>query len=136
MNTLSNTLDDLYRKTRQEVSIEKTAESMVFSALRDDGVEKVASYEDAESLTDEELEELEAQLRQDVAYEGIDKVAGALDLDGQEKIAQDVLGGKIMAHAMVQEFGLIKEAMSQGLCRVCKSAPFTGGTSLCYNCAA
>ena len=40
-----------------------------------------------------------------------------------------------MAHAMIHEFGLIKEAMLNGKCRVCKEHDMDiPGSSICSEC--
>jgi hypothetical protein len=47
-----------------------------------------------------------------------------------------MLGGQVMAHAMVHEMSLIKEAMQKGLCRVCKTNQMDlVGSSICRACA-
>ena len=49
--------------------------------------------------------------------------------------AYQQLQGEIMAHAAVHEMGLIKEALANGICRVCKEAALDiEGSSICSSC--
>ena len=127
MSDIGSLLNNLYANDHT-VALEKTAEDSLIAALRDEG--QVAENPYA-SLSDEELISI---LQDD---QGTEKVAAALgeDEESLEKTAAEMLGGQIMAHAMVHEMGLIKEAMAAGLCRVCKESPMdTDGGSVCSGC--
>lgn len=81
----------------------------------------------------EDLVKLAQDLEADTGSE-VAEDAGAEDL---EKTAFDMLGGQVMAHAMVHEFGLMKQAMVEGLCRVCKTNHMDiQGSSICSECLA
>jgi hypothetical protein len=123
---LSTLLNSLYANPQVE-SLEKTAEDNLLSALRDEGM--MAEENPYAELSDEELVAL---------LNGTEKTASAQEETPEllEKTAGEMLGGQVMAHAMVHEMGLIKEAMSHGLCRVCKEAPMDiEGSSICSGCA-
>lgn len=125
-NQLTSLLDELYRKDRPAVSMEKTAEDALSAALR---AENQVSENPYESMSTSELAALALELEKSASEE--DEAPEAL-----QKIAADTIGGQVMAHAMVHEFGLIKEAMANGLCRVCKENPMdTEGSSICSACA-
>ena len=125
-NQLTSLLDELYRKDRPAVSMEKTAEDALSAALR---AENQVSENPYESMSTSELAALALELEKSASAEG--EAPEAL-----QKIAADTVGGQVMAHAMVHEFGLIKEAMANGLCRVCKENPMdTEGSSICSACA-
>ena len=122
---LTSLLDELYRKDRPAVSMEKTAEDALAAALRE---ENQVSENPYESMSTAELAALALELEKSASDE---EAPEAL-----QKIAADTIGGQVMAHAMVHEFGLIKEAMAKGLCRVCKENPMdTEGSSICSACA-
>lgn len=125
---LTSLLDELYRKDRPAVSMEKTAEDALAAALRE---ENQVSENPYESMSTAELAALALELEKSAAEEAVEEAPEAL-----QKIAADTIGGQVMAHAMVHEFGLIKEAMAKGLCRVCKENPMdTEGSSICSACA-
>lgn len=125
-NQLTSLLDELYRKDRPAVSMEKTAEDALSAALR---AENQVSENPYESMSTSELAALALELEKSASEE--EEAPEAL-----QKIAADTIGGQVMAHAMVHEFGLIKEAMANGLCRVCKENPMdTEGSSICSACA-
>lgn len=123
---LSSLLDELYRKDQAVSSLEKTAEDSLVAALRNENQVADNPYE---SMTTAELAQLALELEQG------EKVASESP-ELLEKIAADTIGGQVMAHAMVHEFSMIKEAMSKGLCRVCKeNAMDVQGSSICSACA-
>lgn len=125
-NQLTSLLDELYRKDRPAVSMEKTAEDALSAALR---AENQVSENPYESMSTSELAALALELEKSASEE-------AEAPEALQKIAADTIGGQVMAHAMVHEFGLIKEAMANGLCRVCKENPMdTEGSSICSACA-
>ena len=48
------------------------------------------------------------------------------------KTAAAMFGGQLMAHSVVHELGLIKEAVANGICRVCKTVAMdVPGSSVC-----
>jgi len=129
MSDISSLLNSLYAND-QTVALEKTAEDNLIAALRGEGQVEDNPYA---TMSDEDL----IALLQD---EGSEKTASAHGDEETpellEKTAAEMLGGQVMAHAMVHEMGLIKEAMSQGLCRVCKESPMdTQGSSICSGCS-
>jgi len=128
MSGMNSLLDELYNKTRVETSLEKTAEQRLLKELESAGQVSDNPYE---NLTTAELAELALSLEKKASAGEEAEVPQAT----LEKIAMDALGGQVMAHAMLHEFGLIKEAMVQGLCRVCKESPRDiQGQSVCSGC--
>lgn len=132
MNTL---LESLYEKDPATISLEKTAEATMLDGLRTDTQTQDNPFMD---LSTDELirlaQELDSGETTKVASE---EVATEVDEGAEEleKVAFDMLGGQIMAHSMVHEFGLMKEAMAQGICRVCKTnAMDVEGSSVCTTC--
>ena len=120
---------------RAEQSLEKTAEQAMLDGLRAQEQVEDNPFMD---LSMDELVKLANDMNIDVS-EDIDedtvKEASAEDSEELEKIAFDMLGGQIMAHSMVHEFGLMKEAMMQGLCRVCKTVAMdVEGSTVCSAC--
>ena len=107
MNSL---LESLYQNDINAERLEKTAEAKMLSNLA------TGSENPYEDWTVEELikaaQELEALENGEQALQEIDEET--------EKVAFDMLGGQVMAHAMVHEMDLMKVAMMNGLCRVCK----------------
>jgi hypothetical protein len=116
---ISSLLNGLYAND-QVISMEKTAEDSLLAALQGGGQ---AAHNPYASMSNEDLISL---------LDGQEKVASDQLL---EKTAAEMLGGQVMAHAMVHEMGLIKVAMLNGLCRVCKESPMdTEGSSICSGC--
>ena len=124
MNTL---LESLYAQDPAVSSLEKTAEATMFETLREsDQVEENPFM----NLSTDELIKLAKDLEAEESVAPVEE--GTEEL---EKIAFDMLGGQIMAHSMIHEFGLMKEAMAQGICRVCKTNHFDiEGSSICSVC--
>ena len=120
---MESLLTSLYKQDLNTGSIEKTAEQKVLDALQEGTNEN--------PFMDMELEDLIK-----IASEENNSEAAAQHFTSEEEeTAMDMLGGEVMAHAMTHEFGLIKEAMAQGLCRVCKEyAMDIDGSSICYAC--
>lgn len=126
MSDISSLLNSLYGAD-QVASIEKTAEDHLLSALRGQG--QVAENPYA-SMSTEDLVKLAYQL--EGGEPEVEKTPALL-----EKTAAEMLGGQVMAHALVHEMGLIKEALANGRCRVCKEASLdTEGSSICSGCLA
>jgi hypothetical protein len=122
MNTL---LESLY-ENNTSAGQEKTAEDAMFAQLSD------APKQD-NPFMDLPMEDL-VKLAQDLEVAPVEETEGSEDL---EKTAFDMLGGQVMAHAMVHEFGLMKTAMAEGYCRVCKTNPMDiQGSSICNECLA
>jgi hypothetical protein len=123
MNTL---LTALYTDDTSVPSLEKTAEAALLQ-----GLEQTSQVEDNPfmQLSTEELVKLAQELDNAPLAETEESS------DELEKVAFDMLGGQIMAHAMVHEFGLMKQAMVSGVCRVCKETPMDiEGSSICSSC--
>ena len=159
MNSL---LEKLYANDDKDLaSLQKTAESRVLEQLVNDeqATVKQNPYADLslEELTKlaqeldgktEEAEPVEAAPVEAAPVEAApveaapveaEKVAAEEPAETEdaelEKIAFDMLGGQLMAHAMVHEVGLMKVAMSQGLCRVCKTNSMdVHGSTVCAEC--
>lgn len=133
MSQLGSLLDTLYRNDRPAPSKEKTAEDKALAALRGD--DEAVSTETAEenpyaNMSTEELAALALSL--EAGQTGAGEVAEG---DETVKLAQEKMGGEIMAHAAIHEFGLIKQAMAEGKCRVCKENPRDiDGSSICSGC--
>tara|TARA_R110002126_G_scaffold285136_2_gene435272 strand:+ start:64 stop:462 length:399 start_codon:yes stop_codon:yes gene_type:complete len=127
MSDISNLLESLYNNDSGVQSIEKTAEDILLAELRGEGQVSENPYENMSS--DDLLDILNG--------DGAEKVASVTGdtPDLLEKTAAEMLGGQVMAHAMVHEMTLIKEAMTSGFCRVCKSeAMDIQGSSICSGC--
>jgi hypothetical protein len=121
MSDISSLLNNLYANDQTVSSMEKTAEDALIAELRGEGQVGDNPYA---SLSTEDLIKLA-------------QAADAPEEDPEllEKTAAEMLGGQIMAHACVHEFSLIKEAMINGLCRVCKASPMdVQGASVCGSC--
>ena len=117
---MNELLENLYAKEGTLPSLEKTAESRLMAEL---------------SSTQEENPFM------DLSTDDLIKLASELnepehsDQEELEKVAMDMVGGQVMAHSMVHEFGLMKAAMVQGLCRVCKTSSMDiEGSSICSTC--
>jgi hypothetical protein len=135
-------LDKLYDREPERQALEKTAEARLFHDLQGSGdaVETVEENPYA-NMPYDELLKLANDLGSDVPQQ-IEEAVQADQVEEQavsdevlEKTAADIVGGKIMAHAMIHEFGLMKQAMADGNCRVCKSNPMDlEGSSICSGC--
>tara|TARA_Y100000034_G_C6739513_1_gene328072 strand:- start:49 stop:450 length:402 start_codon:yes stop_codon:yes gene_type:complete len=127
MNTL---LEALYETDPSSASLEKTAEAALLAGLQP---EQASAENPFLNLPTEDLIKLASELDAPVAEEAVIE-EDAVDPE-LEKVAFDMLGGQIMAHAMVHEFGLMKVAMSQGVCRVCKEQSMNiEGSTICSVC--
>lgn len=125
MNTL---LESLY-ENNASAGQEKTAEDAMFSQLSE-------TPQQDNPFMDLPLEDL-VKLAQDLEADTGSEVAEDAGAEDLEKTAFDMLGGQVMAHAMVHEFGLMKQAMVEGLCRVCKTNHMDiQGSSICSECLA
>lgn len=147
---MSALLDSLYRTTSRGASLEKTAEESLLSALRETEEAAPAGPPDYSKMSTADLialaQTLETPPAEKVAAAAkpadpvVEKTAAEKEAEASaelEKTAGEMLGGQIMAHAMTHEFAMIKVAMSNGLCRVCKEKPMdVEGSSICAECAA
>ncbi len=112
--------------------LDKTAEARMIEELQ--GTGHVANPLADMSL--EQLQALEHQLtKQASAQPSQPQAAGTGDDENLEKVAFEMLGGEVMAHAAVHELELIKVAVASGRCRVCKEHPLdVQGSSICSAC--
>ncbi len=87
------------------------------------------STDDSEAVTEEATKEASSEAPEELE-------ASTEDQEVSEEInPADILAGKLMAHASVHEMAMAKEAMINGLCRVCKTSPMdVEGTSVCSTC--
>ena len=126
--SLDSLLDTIYTDSQgaDTSALEKTAEARLLAAISEDTTEQ-------NPFEDMSLEEL-VKLASDQGIEVPGAVNDNTD-DGMDKVAYEQLAGKIMAHASVHELGLIKEALANGACRVCKTnALDIEGSSICSEC--
>lgn len=124
---MNQLLDTLYSDTRQEDDgpFEKVAEAAFNNAISDGHGDN--PFDD---MSMEELMKLAHDLES--APESAPDADEAAELN---KTAAAMFGGELMAHAVVHELGLIKEAVANGLCRVCKTATLDlEGSSVCSSC--
>lgn len=129
---MSSTMQDLIFSQlyggEQAPELEKTAEQAMLEGLRETGQTDENPFE---NMSNEELFKL-AQAAEAEIKEGEEHGEESEDI---EKVAFDMLGGQVMAHACVHEYELIKQAAAEGLCRVCKTNPLDlEGSSICSEC--
>jgi hypothetical protein len=118
MNDISSLLNSMYASD-QSVSMEKTAEDALLASLQGSGQ---AEHNPYAHMSTEDLQKLASADQ-----------SGEQDL--LEKTAAEMLGGQIMAHSMHHEMSIIKVAMLNGLCRVCKTSGMDiQGSSICSGC--
>lgn len=123
---LDTLLDGLYNTASDPTGLEKTAEARLLDALSEG--QGGISENPFEDLPIEDLIKLANEQGLDVGGQ-----SSGGNLSDDESYQQ--LQGEIMAHAAVNEMGLIKEALASGLCRVCKEHPLdTEGSSICSGC--
>jgi hypothetical protein len=128
MSDLRSLINKLYENDGAAISLEKTAEDRLTAALRGDGQVGENPFD---GMSDEDLQKIAA----DLAAKDTGKAATTETPEVLEKTAAEMLGGQIMAHAMVHELGLIKTAMLDGKCRVCKDHERdVQGSSICSVC--
>ena len=125
---LQSFVNKLYENNAKPQELEKVAERAFLDQLS--GLEVVEKVEEEKRpLADISTDDLYAMIK---SAETSTEESADEDL---EKVAGDILGGQIMAHAMVHEFALIKQAVAHGLCRVCKEHPMdVEGSSICSAC--
>lgn len=147
---LHSILKNLYAPVDQQTpAMEKTAEAAMLADL----TKKPAAPTRYEDMSLADLMKIAADLgvtgAQPVATLPVDlkvseadalaKTAAAKAAEDEEmqKVAFDMLGGQVMAHAMVHELGLIKVAVANGKCRICKEHELdVEGESICSVCSA
>ena len=129
---MNDLLNSLYAKDPAASSLEKTAEAQMLQDLTQKG-EIENPYEE---LSIEELMKVASELGietpsfDDTPTQEVEEVPELLQEDALAQV-----GGKTMAHSFTHEFGLMKEAMAQGLCRVCKTNPMDlDHTFVCSGC--
>lgn len=138
---MNQLIESIYASSAAENSLEKTAEQRFlgdielpsadteenpFSSLSLDELVKLAQdLETEDSVEEAPVEEAPVESDSDeVSEEDLNKTAAAM------------FGGQLMAHSVVHELGLIKEAVANGICRVCKQNPFdVEGSSICSACS-
>ncbi len=131
MQPLQDLLDSIYSQAEGDpAAIEKTAEARLFDALNEDQSGEV--HEDPlDALSLEEL----TKLASEHGIEVDENPNPGVDEEAMQKAAFDTLGGQVMAHATFNELNLIKVALANGFCRVCKENPLdTQGLSICSAC--
>ena len=153
---MNQLLESIYSKNASDSSLEKTAEQAFlgaididtepataenpFASLSLDELVKLANdLEAVDTDSDDAAEEAdETEAAEEVAEDSADDAAESDEVSDDElnKTAAAMFGGQLMAHAVVHELGLIKEAVANGICRVCKSMPMDiEGSSVCGACA-
>lgn len=132
MNTMEDLLTKLYSNDQGATSMEKTAEDRMLDGLRRSNQVGENPYS---TMSTDELIKLAQQLETETKAPETKEEPASED-EEMAKVAFDMLGGQIMAHATLHELGLIKSACEQGLCRVCKENPMdVEGQSICSKCA-
>lgn len=124
---MNQLLESLYKSEGEGTTLEKTAEATLMNALSNAGdTENPFMDYDLDTLV-----KIAADLEEVDSAPSVDEQAAEY-FDEQ---GMDEFGGQQMAHACVHEFALIKEAMQNGLCRVCKTNAFDlEGSSVCSSC--
>ena len=156
---MNQLLESIYSKNASDSSLEKTAEQAFLGAIDintepataenpfaslslDELVKRANEREAADIASDdaaEEASEAEAseEVVEDEPAEEDSEAAEPAEVSDDElnKTAAAMFGGQLMAHAVVHELGLIKEAVANGICRVCKEMPMDiEGSSVCSAC--
>jgi hypothetical protein len=121
LDELVKLADDLTSEDPGEEDSEESSDSEPEAEASDTAEEAEASAEEPEEA---EKEASDNETDAEVEEEDLNKTAAAM------------FGGQLMAHAVVHELGLIKEAVANGHCRVCKENPMdVDGVSICSTCA-
>tara|TARA_Y100000114_G_C11565792_1_gene234007 strand:- start:10 stop:396 length:387 start_codon:yes stop_codon:yes gene_type:complete len=123
---MNDLLESLYERENTNQTLEKTAEATLLSALSNSNKEDNPFLNfDMDTLVKmaQSLDEVDSEFTTNQSPEAL------------QEASLDKLGGEQMAHACVHEFGLMKEAMMNGLCRVCKTNTFdVEGSTVCSHC--
>jgi hypothetical protein len=143
---LESLLESLYKQDPIIRETEKTAESVLLAGLKSSNQtvseNPYASFSDADLLKlaqdvlgeETVVEDVQDDVVSEETVEDATKEASADDAE-LEKIAWDMLAGQVMAHSCVHEFGAIKIALANGVCRVCKENQLdVDGSSICSAC--
>ena len=129
---MNQLLESIYASSETDSSLEKTAESAFLKGI-DTTPEPTENPFDSMSL--DELVKLAHDLEVGPSEEVDEEVAAPSDEEELNKTAAAMFGGQLMAHAVVHELGLIKEAVANGICRVCKTNEMdVEGSSICNDC--
>jgi hypothetical protein len=135
---MNQLLDSIYANESDDVGLEKAAEQAFVGAFDTNETNPLdsMSLEElmklASDLTTEDSVE-EAPVEEEVVEEEV--LEENVDQDELNKTAAAMLGGKMMAHSLIHEFSLIKEAVANGICRVCKQVEMdVEGSSVCSAC--
>ena len=150
---MNQLLESIYSKNASDSSLEKTAEQAFlgaididtepataenpFASLSLDELVKLANdLEAADTDSDDVAEEAEeTEASEEVSEDDADAESEEVSDEELNKTAAAMFGGQLMAHAVVHELGLIKEAVANGTCRVCKNMPMDiEGSSVCSAC--
>jgi len=154
---MNQLLESIYATNASDSSLEKTAEQAFlggidinpetpvaenpFSEMSLDELVKLAkdleaAEEDSSDLEEDIEDSPEAtDSEEDESEEVVEEVLDDTE-DDLNKTAAAMFGGQLMAHAVVHELGLIKEAVANGICRVCKESPMDiEGHSVCTACS-
>ena len=131
---MNQLLESIYASSATESSLEKTAEQAFLGAI--DTSETVTEENPFDSLSLDELVKLAQDLEaEEQLVEPADSTVDTEDTEELNKTAAAMFGGQLMAHAVVHELGLIKEAVANGICRVCKTNEMdVEASSVCSAC--
>lgn len=137
---MNQLLESIYASSDTDTSLEKTAESNFLNGITP---EAPAQENPFDSMSLEELVKLAQDLEGEEAPEATE-VAEAAEPEATvtheeeaelNKTAAAMFGGQLMAHAVVHELGLIKVAVANGICRVCKTNEMdVEASSICSDC--
>ena len=142
---MNKLIESLYQKDGSTSSLEKTAEKAMLDGLRE------SNQVEDNPLMDMSIEDLvklanELDAGNDISFPGeVETTKEASEVGSEysdegsseelEKVAFDILGGQVMAHSCTHEFGLMKIAMMNGNCRVCKTNKMDiEGSTICSEC--
>lgn len=132
---MNQLLESIYASSADESSLEKTAERAFLGAI--DTTPESVEENPFDSLSLDELVKLANDLEaaeEATAEEVVTEEAGENE-EELNKTAAAMFGGQLMAHSVVHELGLIKEAVANGICRVCKTVAMdVPGSSVCSSC--
>lgn len=159
---MNQLLESIYASSGTDSSLEKTAESAFLRGIDTAQAPEPAAENPFDSMSLEELiklandleaeevaeaaeveeaaeteETVEAVETEKEASEEVQEEPAVSEDDEAElnKTAAAMFGGQLMAHAVVHELGLIKEAVANGICRVCKTNHMdVEGSSICSAC--
>lgn len=124
---MNQLLDQLYESDDSNASLEKTAEQAFLGAI-DTGNDN--------PYADMSLDEL-VKLANDMSQEPVAPAVEETFIPEEElhKTAAAQFGAEVMAHSMIHELQLVKVAVANGICRVCKENHMDiEGSSICGAC--